>query len=910
MKTQVILLLTLLVLSACGYKAQLLGSSTTQSSIDLSTKPTDTSMTVYSTKAWFQDATPSLTFFGPFEAQKIAVYKSADCSGSVWTEKTLSAPVTNYVDVQLSTLPAGTHRFSALIRLNETEQSQCIVMKEPYIYSPTSSIASLRQGSTAPFYMRPTETMGLNSAGGITIWGDLSESQGLMSVMSELTSGVTKLTSDFPGALKSDGKLVYWGNMSPDPDYVDISSGVLDFDGNSDDHMVIKDNGDVWAWGWTFGWETLVATNGKKVFSNGTSFAVIKNDGSVLTWGDPSTGGDSSAVAADLTSNVVNIYSKSDAFVAVKSDGSVVAWGDSSYGGDSTGVSSVTNKNVVSIFNNLYSFAALKSDGSVFAWGDATTGGSTAAVAGSLSSGVSTITPVNELGYAALKTNGSVITWGAAVIDIPGGMAAQLSSGVVKIVATKESIAALKSDGSVLSWGGAAYLSDWNIAQPQLTANVTDIVSTEEQFLALKSDGSVVGWGINGELFAGYPPATDLIGVTKILSNNVDTFTAIKSDGSTVTFESNYEPIESEPAADRLSSKPISAAVSNNAIAFVLENGSVQMKGYGGTYEDATTDATLKSKLSSGVKKIYGNKRAFVAVKEDGSAVVWGGGMAADITAVASQLTSGVDKVYYTERAFAVLKTDGSVVVWGEFGYGESPGGAAASLTSGVVKVASTQRAFAALKSNGSVIVWGDPSYGANTAGIAAQISSNVKDIVGNAQDFAVIKNDGTAFSWGGGFSNDSSGVAADLVNVTSIVANSSDFGSFAALRADGSVVAWGSDGGDITGFASELSSGVVSIVGWESGFAAMKSDSSLVIWDWNATVVNDVESVTSGGSDVAVKLKDGSMGSGQGFKYGEPYASFLGTGGIEALTSSTGLFFIRNDGALIGKVPAYRLEM
>lgn len=860
-------------------------------------------MTMFSTKPWFLDPTPSLTLFGPFDAQKITVYKSEDCSGTAWTEKTLSTPVTNYVDVQLDPLPAGTHHFSARLRLSDTEQSQCVVMKESIIYSPITDATSVRSDG---------EMMALNSNGSISIWGNVSDSQTLMTVMPQLTSNVIKITREFPAALKSDGNLVYWGNMNPDPAVLDISTGVADFAGSENNHLVVLTNGEVWGWGWDFGWETQLTTNGKKAFYNRAAFAVIKNDGSVMAWGDPSLGGDTSAVAGNLASGVVDIYSGNEnSFVALKSDGSVVGWGDPAYGGDTSGIAPAVNTNVVSVISNDYSFAAIKSDGSVFTWGAAASGGNSAGVAASLSSGVSKIFPIRYYGFAALKTNGAVITWGHADLAIPGGMAAQLSSGVVKIVTTARSIAALKSDGSVLSWGDAGTIDGWATAQAQVAANVTDIISTEQQFVALKSDGSIVSWGEAADSLDGSELETALSsGVTRVISDGYYSFTAFKSDGTFLTFDKYFYPEESFPASERLASKPISAAVVDNAVAFVLANGSIAMKGYGGTYEEATTDATLMSKISSGVKKIYGNKKAFVAVKEDGSAVVWGAGMAGDTTAVASQLTSGVDKVYYTDRAFAVLKTNGSVVVWGEFGYGESPGGVAASLTSGVVKIASTQRAFAALKSNGSVVVWGDSGYGANTAGVAAQISSNVKDIVGNAEDFAVVKNDGTAFSWGGGFSNDSSGVATDLVNVTSIFANSSDFGSFAALRADGSVVAWGADGGDISGFAGLLSSGVVSIVGWESGYAAMKSDGSLVIWDWGATVVNDVESVTSAGSDVAVKLKDGSMSSGQGFRYGEPYASFLGTGGVEALTSSTGLFFIRDDGALIGEIPAYRLEM
>ena len=59
--------------------------------------------------------------------------------------------------------------------------------------------------------------------------------------------------------------------------------------------------------------------------------------GRVVTWGQdldlqPSE-------ASELSSGVTSIFSTVYAFAALKEDGSVVTWGDSSYGGDSSSVS-------------------------------------------------------------------------------------------------------------------------------------------------------------------------------------------------------------------------------------------------------------------------------------------------------------------------------------------------------------------------------------------------------------------------------------------------------------------------------------------------------------------------------------------------------------------------------------------
>ncbi|MBA4450408.1 hypothetical protein FHK94_12880, partial [Cylindrospermopsis raciborskii CS-506_D] len=70
-------------------------------------------------------------------------------------------------------------------------------------------------------------------------------------------------------------------------------------------------------------------------------------------------------MSSRLTSGVTQIFSNDEAFAALKSDGSVVTWGDSSFGGDSSSVSSRLTSGVTQIFSTGYAFAALKSDGSV-----------------------------------------------------------------------------------------------------------------------------------------------------------------------------------------------------------------------------------------------------------------------------------------------------------------------------------------------------------------------------------------------------------------------------------------------------------------------------------------------------------------------------------------------------------------
>ena len=70
-----------------------------------------------------------------------------------------------------------------------------------------------------------------------------------------------------------------------------------------------------------------------QIFSSESGFAALKEDGSVVTWGHASRGGDSSSVADLLTSGVNEIVSVYGAFTALKNDGSLVSWGDYTYNG-------------------------------------------------------------------------------------------------------------------------------------------------------------------------------------------------------------------------------------------------------------------------------------------------------------------------------------------------------------------------------------------------------------------------------------------------------------------------------------------------------------------------------------------------------------------------------------------------
>jgi alpha-tubulin suppressor-like RCC1 family protein len=415
---------------------------------------------------------------------------------------------------------------------------------------------------------------------------------------------------------------------------------------------------------------------------NGSAFAALKNDGSVVTWGDQANGGNSSSVANQLGNAVSQITSNYYAFAALKGDGSVITWGHSFYGGSSSSVASQLSSGVTRIASTGSAFAALKSNGSVVSWGNPNAGANSSSVASLLSSGVSKIF-ATEYAFAALKTDGSVVSWGNPSF---GGnstaVSGPLSSGVTQIFSNGYAFAALKSDGSVVTWGESRYGGNSSAVSSLLSSGVSQIFSTEIAFAALKSNGSVISWG-DSRYGADSSSVTSRLasGVTQIFSSD-GAFAALKSDGSVVTWGS------------------IDFGGNSNAVSGLL---------------------------SSGVSQVYASSGAFAALKTNGSVVTWGNtSFGGNSSGVASQLASGVTRIVSTLGAFAALKNDGSLVIWGNASYGGNNASVASLLTAGVRDVFTSEAAFAALKDDGSVVTWGPASGGGDSSAVATQLRSGV----------------------------------------------------------------------------------------------------------------------------------------------------------------------------------------
>jgi len=317
----------------------------------------------------------------------------------------------------------------------------------------------------------------IKTGGAVVSWGnEFNASSKYVPIVTKKIDGITDVKQIYStdwgafAALKNDGSVVTWGSANYGGDSSKVSTQL-----NSTD-----DTKDV-----------------TQIYSTAQSFAALRKDGSVVTWGNIQAGGGITAELNNLqklttripaqetrlqdlqnmTTDVKEIYSTGTAFAALKNDGSVVTWGNTAYGGKipTTLVSELdgndaTGKNnyVTQIFSTNTAFAALRADGSVVTWGNQLAGGDSKLVAKELNGTVDTqvVTQIFSTyhSFAALRKDGSVVTWGSAAT---GGdsttdktLAAKLNGtiDVVQIYSTDYAFSALRADGSVVTWGGNARL--------------------------------------------------------------------------------------------------------------------------------------------------------------------------------------------------------------------------------------------------------------------------------------------------------------------------------------------------------------------------------------------------------------------------------------------------------------------
>jgi alpha-tubulin suppressor-like RCC1 family protein len=349
----------------------------------------------------------------------------------------------------------------------------------------------------------------------------------------------------------------------------------------------------------------LIAGSGVAVIGAGSRHSLAVAGGRTITWGKNGSGelGDGSTTASSVPVNVTSLGSGSKVVqvaggapltsgsgghsVALKQDGTVLAWGNNTSGevGNGTTTNQLTpvvvkglgaGSGVVAIAAGSDFSLALKSNGTVFAWGhnkSGQLGATTTQTCGTPVAEPCSTTPVQvtHLGAGkvvaiaagsaealALKSDGTVLAWGhnasgelgiGSVDTNPHPIPTQVvglgtGSGATAIACGGPHCLALKS-GGVVAWGNnnSGELGDGSTTDSDVPAGVVGLGSGSSVIsvaggashsLALKANGTVLAWGhnVSGELGIGtadanpHPTPAQVLGfgsgsgVTRISAGN------------------------------------------------------------------------------------------------------------------------------------------------------------------------------------------------------------------------------------------------------------------------------------------------------------------------------------------------------------------------------------------------------
>jgi alpha-tubulin suppressor-like RCC1 family protein len=176
---------------------------------------------------------------------------------------------------------------------------------------------------------------------------------------------------NFSLGVKEDGSVIGWGNNSSGcvsgtnnlSDIVKTSNGMFHA-------MALTAGGKVVCWGENIAGQTSVPANldGQviAISAGGTFSAALKQDGTVVIWGDYSLINSNTIKPTRGNNNIVKISAGGRHIVALKDDGTVVAWGEN-YTGQCDVPAGLND--VVNIAAGSGSSFAVTKDGKVYCWG-------------------------------------------------------------------------------------------------------------------------------------------------------------------------------------------------------------------------------------------------------------------------------------------------------------------------------------------------------------------------------------------------------------------------------------------------------------------------------------------------------------------------------------------------------------
>jgi len=592
--------------------------------------------------------------------------------------------------------------------------------------------------------------------------------------------------------------------------------------------------------------------NWVQVAAGGFHSLGLRADGSLYAWGANQYGqlGNGNLKATPTPTLVAGTYTQLAAgqyySLGLRADGSLYAWGINNFGqlgiatNSGTATANATPTQVAGTYTQVaagsFHSLGLRADGSLYAWGANQYGQLGNATNNDSSSPNPTPTQVagtyrqvagagnHSLG---LRADGSLWAWGS---NTSGELGTTTNSGTPTPTPTPTQVAGtytqvagagnhslgLRADGSLYAWGnnrdgqlGTTTNNFTNTPNPtpaQVAGTYTQVVAGGSYSLALQADGSLYAWGSNsyGQLGKAAnsgtgtpnptPTATGTALVTRSLAMGASFGLAVKGDGTLWAWGDNAYGQLGLASTTARATRPVQVGTATDWVMVAA-----------GEYHT-------------------------LGLRADGSLYAWGWNNYGQLGSPTNsgtnaptptpQLVAGT----YTQIAAGVyhslaLRADGSLYAWGSNQYGQL-GTATNSGTSNAnpaptpvagtyTRVAAGGQHSLALRADGTLYAWGDNSYGqlgpaATTSPTPTQVGGTYTQVAGGFYHTLGLRADGSLYAWGrneygqlGSATNNGTYTATPTPQLvagtyTQVVAG---FAHSLALRADGSLYAWGRNG-------------------------------------------------------------------------------------------------------------------